>query len=157
MTIEEISKLIGCKLTTRLILEKFGIPAQVTIEGYSEGHPEDAHDYCELNELGLDISASNTSVIESIFFYFKEGKQCKFKLSNGLGAGSSKKDVRNILGVPTISHDEDIKDFMGMPPTGGWDRYDDTIEGVFIHFEYSYKNKSVQMITVMSRNFDQEC
>ena len=43
---------------------------------------------------------------------------------------------------------------MGLPPIGGWDRYDKTLAGKFIHFEYSFENNTVQMITIMADDFD---
>ncbi len=138
--------------TNPMVLNNIGIH----LEKGDEGHPEDSFAYCALTPLGIDIMASDTKIIDSVFFYYNEGESdyiCEFGFKNGIYKNSSRSDVRELFGEPSKCHEDPVPTHLGIPATGPWDRFDDIFD-CKLHIRYTENANSIDRITLMSKSKD---
>ncbi|QDT36042.1 hypothetical protein [Stratiformator vulcanicus] len=111
--------------------------------------------YLHLPDIGVNINASLSGFIESIFLcgghaesYSKfEDNFSRFEglLPCGLRFSYSKEDVRKQLGDPTLCCEQHQDSILGRNPP--WDRYDDDKKS--IHLQYSSDCQNITCVTLM--------
>ncbi|CAM3033127.1 DUF2004 domain-containing protein [Pseudoalteromonas distincta] len=145
MTMKELLKLINRNF------EDKEVQSFLTSYSTSYGYDDDEDEYyVSLENIGLEIIGDNKKRITTIFLSSNSRGAIKeySPIKNGLSFSSNKSEVRAVMGTPTSSGNP-LSDTI-LEATGGFDRYDN--EKYAVHFEYSKKDSTISLITLMCIN-----